>query len=259
MPSSNPVQAHQRALRKRELKKNKHKRLAARDAKVASERTVSSVSAEIDKLEKKKEYQNDHLDNTDTRALERLRKELRICQSAEAARLAQAESDRQKALEDANLRAAQYARQRSGRHGRQRCQIWDLGLQNSPNVDLLRCRDESVRGRSPWKTHDVSRPRGWNHDGCAMGGAAAGVEGDGERKGGKAKWRQRGGEGRGRGRQEEEKAAVGRRWGSRRRFSSSKSRVHNPELSPANGRQNHRTAGRHRQGYSSEESVPRRS
>ena len=108
--SSNPVEAHRRAERKKELKKNKAKRLKERDARVASERSVASVSAEIATLETKRQYQNDHLDNTDTRALERLRKELRICQAAEAERRARAEEERLQALEDEAVRQKQYAR-----------------------------------------------------------------------------------------------------------------------------------------------------
>ena len=84
--SSNPLDEYKRKQRKKEKLKNKTKRISERDAKVAETASLSSVQSEIQKLTKTQEHQNGHLDNKDTRKLERLRKELKIVQAAEEER-----------------------------------------------------------------------------------------------------------------------------------------------------------------------------
>jgi len=84
--TSNPVDQYRRAQRKREGQKNKTKRIAERDAKVAETKTIASVKTEIDALEKKKTRNDGKLDTHYTQRLERLNKELRIVKDAEEKR-----------------------------------------------------------------------------------------------------------------------------------------------------------------------------
>ena len=98
--SSNPLDEFKRKQRKKEKLKNKTKRISARDAKVAETVSLSTVQSDIKKLETQKEEQNGHLDNKDTRKLERLRKELKIVQGAEEERKQKAEEKVKQEWED---------------------------------------------------------------------------------------------------------------------------------------------------------------
>eukprot|EP00557_Chaetoceros_sp_GSL56_P007186 CAMPEP_0176505334 /NCGR_PEP_ID=MMETSP0200_2-20121128/16439_1 /TAXON_ID=947934 /ORGANISM="Chaetoceros sp., Strain GSL56" /LENGTH=659 /DNA_ID=CAMNT_0017904881 /DNA_START=1193 /DNA_END=3169 /DNA_ORIENTATION=+ len=89
--TSNPIQDYNRQQRKKEKKKNKVKRISARDTKVAQTASLDGIQKEIQNLTKKQEHQNGHLDTTDTRKLERLRKELKIVIQAEEERKKQRE------------------------------------------------------------------------------------------------------------------------------------------------------------------------
>jgi len=84
--SQNPIDQHRRAQRKKELARNKTKRISFRDAKVAATQSLKSVQSEIKSLERKQKYQEGHLDSKDTKKLERLRKELKIVITAEEKR-----------------------------------------------------------------------------------------------------------------------------------------------------------------------------
>jgi len=93
--SDNPIDVHRRQQRKKELKKNKGSRTKARDAKVAATRSVDEVKSEISKFERRSR------DATDTKKLERLRKELKIVQAESGKRKAlldQAQLERDKEL-----------------------------------------------------------------------------------------------------------------------------------------------------------------
>eukprot|EP01083_Nonionella_stella_P193865 715482_1 len=90
--SSNPIDVYRRQQRKKQVQKNKTKRISARDTKVAETASLDEVKGEIKKLERKQENHNGHLDNKETRKLERLRKELKIVIAAE--------EDRKKAAEE---------------------------------------------------------------------------------------------------------------------------------------------------------------
>jgi len=89
--SSNPLDDYKRKQRKKEKQKNKTKRITERDTKVAQTTSLSSAQSEIQNLTQKQEHQNGHLDNKDTRKLERLRKELKIVIAAEEERKKQRE------------------------------------------------------------------------------------------------------------------------------------------------------------------------
>ena len=80
--SANPVDQYRRAQRQKEIKKNKVTRLKQRDDKVAATKTVDDVGDDISQLERKKKFQEGYLDASDSRRLERLRKELRIVNEA---------------------------------------------------------------------------------------------------------------------------------------------------------------------------------
>jgi len=81
--SSNPIDVYRRQQRKKQVQKNKSKRISARDTKVAETASLDEVKGEIKKLERKQENHNGHLDNKETRKLERLQKELKIVIAAE--------------------------------------------------------------------------------------------------------------------------------------------------------------------------------
>ena len=98
--SSNPIDQHRRSQRKKELQKNKQKRLTARNEKVAATQTVKSVQYEITSLERKKKYHEGHLDAKDTKKLERLRKELSFVTDAIEIRKKQAEELRKQQYEE---------------------------------------------------------------------------------------------------------------------------------------------------------------
>ena len=89
--SSNPLDDYKRKQRKKEKLKNKTKRITERDTKVAQTTSLSTVQSEIQNLTQKQEHQNGHLDNKDTRKLERQRKELKIVIAAEEERKKQRE------------------------------------------------------------------------------------------------------------------------------------------------------------------------
>lgn len=108
--SQNPVDVHRRAERKREIKRNKANRTKVRDTIVAKTRSVTGVSSDIDSLEKKRSFQNGHLDANDSKKLERLRKELRIVREV-AAKKAKEDAE-MKALEDKERR--KYERTKEG-------------------------------------------------------------------------------------------------------------------------------------------------
>ncbi len=98
--SSNPLDDYKRQQRKKEKQKNKTKRISARDAKVAETVSLSTVQADIRKLEDLQKHQNGHLDTKSTRKLERLRKELKIVQGAEEERKKRAEERERQEWED---------------------------------------------------------------------------------------------------------------------------------------------------------------
>ena len=85
------VLSYHKQQRQKEIKKNKAKRIAERDAKVAESASLHDIQAQIHKLEKQKDYQNGHLDNKDVRKLERLQKELKIVKASEEERKKKAE------------------------------------------------------------------------------------------------------------------------------------------------------------------------
>ena len=92
--SSNPLDVHRRQQRKKELQKNKSKRLAIRDAKVAETKSAKSIQNEIQKLESKVEN-NYHLDYKEKQRLDRLKKELKIVEQAHEQRLKDAEENQE--------------------------------------------------------------------------------------------------------------------------------------------------------------------
>jgi hypothetical protein len=85
------VLSYHKQQRQKEIKKNKAKRIAERDAKVAESASLHDIQTQIHKLEKQKDYQNGHLDNKDVRKLERLQKELKIVKASEEERKKKAE------------------------------------------------------------------------------------------------------------------------------------------------------------------------
>lgn len=85
------VLSYHKQQRQKEIKKNKAKRIAERDAKVAESASLQDIQSQIQKLEKQKAYQNGHLDNKDVRKLERLQKELKIVKASEEERKRKAE------------------------------------------------------------------------------------------------------------------------------------------------------------------------
>lgn len=102
--SQNPMDQHRRAQRKKQVSKNKTKRLKERDAKVAATQSVDAVQKEIKYLERKQTYQEGRLDNVDTKKLERLRKELGIVQIAEQQRAEEKEEERKLQREEERKR-----------------------------------------------------------------------------------------------------------------------------------------------------------
>ena len=92
--SQNPMDQHRRAERKKQVTKNKTKRLKERYAKVAATQSVDAVQKEIKALERKETFQEGRLDNVDTKKLERLKKELGIVKAAEEQRAAEKEEER---------------------------------------------------------------------------------------------------------------------------------------------------------------------
>jgi hypothetical protein len=85
---ANPMNQYHRDQRKKEVKKNKGKRIKARDERVIETQTAASINKDISVLEKKKKAKEGHLDNTEQRALERLHKELKIVTQHEEERKA---------------------------------------------------------------------------------------------------------------------------------------------------------------------------
>ncbi|KAL3793616.1 hypothetical protein ACHAWO_001665 [Cyclotella atomus] len=102
--SSNPIDQHRRAERKKELTKNKKSRIAARDAKVAATRSLDDIQSEIRDLERRRDkfgtnnddshHHNGGLDSTQVKKLERLRKELKIVKAESVKRAEAAERQR---------------------------------------------------------------------------------------------------------------------------------------------------------------------
>ncbi|KAL3779174.1 hypothetical protein HJC23_002025 [Cyclotella cryptica] len=118
--SANPIDLYRRQQRKKELKKNKTTRIAARDAKVAATRSVDEIQAEISALERRRDRfgkgghdgddgggGNDDtkggLDSIQIKKLERLRKELKIVQAESSKR---AELAAQQRIEEEKARLA---------------------------------------------------------------------------------------------------------------------------------------------------------
>ena len=79
--SSNPMQAHHRAQRKKQIQKNKEQRIKARDQRVVETKTVKDIQEEISKLRRRK-----NLQVAEQQKLQRLEKELRLVQAAVAAK-----------------------------------------------------------------------------------------------------------------------------------------------------------------------------
>eukprot|EP00804_Cyclotella_cryptica_P028453 CCRYP_019824-RA/>CCRYP_019824-RA protein AED:0.23 eAED:0.46 QI:0/0/0/1/0/0/3/0/458 len=105
--SANPIDLYRRQQRKKELKKNKTTRIAARDAKVAATRSVDEIQAEISALERRRDRFGDDtkggLDSIQIKKLERLRKELKIVQAESSKR---AELAAQQRIEEEKARLA---------------------------------------------------------------------------------------------------------------------------------------------------------
>lgn len=97
--SSNPLDVHRRQQRKKEIQKNKTKRISIRDAKVAETGSAQSIEREIKKLESKVEN-NYQLDYKEKQKLERLKKELKIVHQAKEQRIRDAEERRKEKLEE---------------------------------------------------------------------------------------------------------------------------------------------------------------
>jgi hypothetical protein len=104
------VLSYHKEQRQKEIKKNKAKRIAERDAKVAESASLHDIQTQINKLEKQKTYQNGHLDNKDVRKLERLQKELKIVKASE-------EERKKKAEEKAKLEWEQEKKRMSTKEG----------------------------------------------------------------------------------------------------------------------------------------------
>ena len=96
--SSNPIDVHRRQQRKKEIQKNKTKRINIRDAKVAETGSIDSIEKEIRQLQSKVE-QNYQLDYKEGQRLERLQKELKIVNKAQEQRIKDAEERRLLQLE----------------------------------------------------------------------------------------------------------------------------------------------------------------
>ena len=76
--SQNPVEAHRRKQREKEIKKNKEKRLNERDERVKHTKTVGEVKKEIKEFEKRHKHQlGEHGVKS---KLDRLKKELKLVQ-----------------------------------------------------------------------------------------------------------------------------------------------------------------------------------
>ncbi len=97
--SSNPLDVHRRQQRKKEIQKNKTKRISQRDAKVAETGSAESIEKEIQKLESKVENKY-ALDFKEKRKLDRLKKELKIVEKAKEQRIKDAEERRKLKLEE---------------------------------------------------------------------------------------------------------------------------------------------------------------
>lgn len=74
---SNPMQAHHRKQRKRQVQKNKQQRIKARDERVVDTKTVASIQAEIKNLKYRK-----NLQTAEQQKLQRLEKELKLVREA---------------------------------------------------------------------------------------------------------------------------------------------------------------------------------
>ncbi len=114
--SSNPIDIHRRQQRKKEVQKNKSKRISIRDAKVAETKSIQEIENEIKKLQKSKDDNqildihnnndvdtsintsnstaNKFLDHKEKQKLQRLNKELKIAQKAQEQRIIEAEEQR---------------------------------------------------------------------------------------------------------------------------------------------------------------------
>ena len=101
--SSNPLDVHRRQQRKKEIQKNKTKRISQRDAKVAETGSAESIEKEIQKLESKVENKY-ALDFKEKRKLDRLKKELKIVEKAKEQRIKDAEERRKLKLEEEKRR-----------------------------------------------------------------------------------------------------------------------------------------------------------
>ncbi len=78
--SDNPMQAHHRQKRQKEVQKNKQQRIKARDEKVVQTKTLSEVQEEIRKVKQRK-----NLQLSEQQKLQRLEKELKLLKAAAAA------------------------------------------------------------------------------------------------------------------------------------------------------------------------------
>ena len=96
--SSNPIDVHRRKQRKKEIQKNKTKRISIRDAKVAEIGSIESTEKEIHKLQSKLD-QGYQLDHKEGQKLDRLNRELKIVNKAQEQRIKDAEERRLEKLE----------------------------------------------------------------------------------------------------------------------------------------------------------------
>ncbi|KAG7358390.1 WW domain containing protein [Nitzschia inconspicua] len=98
--SSNPMQEHHKKQRQKQVQKNKHQRIKARDEKVVETKTISGVKEDIRQLERKR----GKLQQGEEQKLQRLRKELKLLQEAAAAASSSANSSSHRAQQLASQR-----------------------------------------------------------------------------------------------------------------------------------------------------------